>query len=72
MSKQISASASVVVTLRIKSDSRWGPECSMDQIHKQAKDDVRHKLERMAEAVRGSDIKIVRWDDIETVSTESK
>lgn len=44
----------------------------MDQIHKQAKEDVRNKLERMAEAVRGSDIKIVRWDDIETVSTESK
>jgi len=72
MSKRISASASVVVTLRIKSDSCWGPECSMDQIHKQAKEDVRNKLERMAEAVRGSDIKIVRWDDIETVSTESK
>jgi hypothetical protein len=72
MSKRVVASAEVVVTLRISADGRWGPECSLDQIHKQAKEDVRNKLERMAEAVRGSDIKIVRWDDIETVSTESK
>lgn len=72
MSKRVVASAEVVVTLRISADGRWGPECSLDQIHKQAKEDVRNKLERMAEAVRGSDIKIVRWDNIETVSTESK
>lgn len=72
MSKRVVASAEVVVTLRISADGRWDPECSLDQIHRQAKEDVRNKLERMAEAVRGSDIKIVRWDDIETVSTESK
>ena len=72
MAKRISASASVVVTLRIKADSRWGPECSMDQIHRQAKESVLHKLERMAEAVKGTDIKIVKWDDIETISTEGK
>ncbi len=72
MAKRISASASVVVTLRIKADSRWGPECSMEQIHKQAKESVRHTLERMAEAVKGTDIMIVKWDDIETISTEGK
>ena len=72
MAKRISASASVVVTLRIKADSRWGPECSMDQIHQQAKEDVRHKLNRMAEAVKGTDIMIVKWDDIETISTEGR
>lgn len=72
MAKRISASASVVVTLRIKADSCWGPECSMDQIHRQAKESVQHKLERMAEALKGTDIKIVKWDDIETISTEGK
>lgn len=70
MAKLISASASVVVTLKIKADSRWGPECSMDQIHQQAKDSVNEKLFRMSQAVKGTDIKIVKWDDIKTVSTE--
>ena len=72
MAKRISASASVVVTLRIKSGSSWGQECSMEQIHKQAKEDVQRKLELMAEAVKGTDIRIVKWDDIETISTEGK
>jgi len=44
----------------------------MDQIHRQAKESVLHKLERMAEAVKGTDIRIVKWDDIETISTEGK
>lgn len=72
MAKRISASASVVVTLRIKSGSSWGQECSMEQIHKQAKESVRNTLERMAEAVKGTEIQIVKWDDIETISTEGK
>ena len=72
MAKRISASASVVVTLRIKSGSSWGPECSMSQIHQQAKEDVQRKLELMAEAVKGTDIRIVKWNDIETISTEGK
>lgn len=72
MAKRISASASVVVTLKIKADSRWGPECSMEQIHNQAKEDVQRKLELMAEAVKGTDIRIVKWDDILTISTEGK
>ena len=69
---KISASAEVIVTLRISADGRWGPECSLDQIHKQAKDSVNEKLFRMAQAVKGTDIKIVKWDDIKTVSTEAK
>jgi len=69
---KISASAEVVVTLKIAADGRWGPECSMEQIHKQAKDSVLGKLGKMAEAVKGTDIKIIRWDDIKTVSTEAK
>lgn len=72
MAKRISASASVVVTLRIASGSCWGPECSMEQIHQQAKEDVQRKLELMAEAVKGTDIRIVKWDDISTISTEGK
>jgi hypothetical protein len=44
----------------------------MEQIHKQAKDSVLGKLGKMAEAVKGTDIKIIRWDDIKTVSTEAK
>ena len=87
MAKRISASASVVVTLRIKSGSSWGPECSltgvsradldwaersMSQIHQQAKEDVQRKLELMAEAVKGTDIMIVKWDYSETISTEGK
>ena len=72
MAKRISASASVVVTLRIKSGSSWGPECSMSQSHQQAKEDVQRKLELMAEAVKGTDIRIVKWNDIETISTEGK
>jgi len=69
---RISASAEVVVTLKIAADGRWGPECSMEQIHSQAKDNVLGKLGKMAEAVKGTDIKIIRWDDIKTVSTEAK
>jgi hypothetical protein len=70
MSKRVVASAEVVVTLRISADGRWGAECSLDQIHKQAKDSVNEKLFRMSQAVKGTDIKIVKWDDIKTVSTE--
>jgi len=69
---KISASAEVVVTIKIAADGRWGPECSLDQIHRQAKDSVNEKLFRMAQAVKGTDIKIVKWDDIKTVSTEAK
>jgi len=72
MAKRISASASVVVTLRIKADGIWGSELSMEKIHQQAKESVLHKLERMAEAVKGTDIRIVKWEDIETISTEGK
>jgi hypothetical protein len=70
MSKRVVASAEVVVTLKIAADGLWGPECSLDQIHRQAKDSVNEKLFRMAQAVKGTDIKIVKWDDIKTVSTE--
>jgi len=69
---KISASAEVVVTIKIGADGRWGPECSMEQIHSQAKENVLGKLGKMAEAVKGTDIKIIRWDDIKTVSTEAK
>jgi hypothetical protein len=69
---KISASAEVVVTLKIAADGRWGPECSMEQIHSQAKDNVLGKLGKMAEAVKGTDIKIIRWDDIKTMSTEAR
>jgi len=68
----ISASAEVVVTLKIAADGRWGPECSMEQIHNQAKESVLHKLNKMAEAVKGTDVKIIRWDDIKTISTEAR
>lgn len=69
---EISASAEVIVTLRISADGRWGPECSMEQIHRQAKESVLHKLNQMANAVKGTDLKVIRWEDIKTVSTESK
>lgn len=60
MSKRVVASAEVVVTLRISADGRWGPECSLDQIHRQAKDDVRNKPERMAKEKKVSVAWVIR------------
>lgn len=52
--------------------AHWLQEYSLGQIHNQAKESVLHKLNQMADAVKGTDIKIIRWDDIKTVSTEAK
>jgi hypothetical protein len=44
---KISAYAKVTVTLEISAGSSWGLECKMDQIHKQAGEDVIGQLNRL-------------------------
>lgn len=46
MSKSITASAMVEVTLIIESGSSWGDGCTIDQVHRQAIEGALAKLSR--------------------------
>lgn len=47
--KRLQATASVKATLNISvPTSTWGPECTIEQVQKQAKDEVKNTLRKLA------------------------
>jgi len=45
--KRVSASAQVTLTLVVDSAGSWGSDCTVEQIHKQASEDVISQVESM-------------------------
>ena len=50
MEKRVSASARVTVTMIVEATDSWGPDCTVEQIYRQAAESVRCQLERIIEA----------------------
>lgn len=45
--KRISASARVQVTLEVLDCGSWGPTCTVEQVHKQAKETAVNQVEKL-------------------------
>ena len=55
--KSIKASARVKILLEISLSDRWGSDCTLTQVHKQAKDSARNRLNGILAGV--ADVQII-------------
>lgn len=53
MSKRRTAGAIVRLTIEVKTES-WGPECTLDQVTKQAKEDAVDTVRKAVESIKAA------------------
>jgi hypothetical protein len=68
--KRITAKAIIRVTVEIRADSLWGADTTIDQIHRQALDDVLGKI-RNGQNVT-AEMKLVSEPQVISIITEEK
>lgn len=68
--KRVSAYATVQITVEVSGVGTWGPECSVDQVHRQATEEAIDKLRRVCQDSR--DIRIVGTPAVKCVTTEEQ
>lgn len=66
---EVKASARVRVTVLVPVASCWGPECTVKQVHEQAADYARGKVE---EALRGTGVQVERTESVAVLVPESR
>lgn len=67
---RVSSYATVQLTIEIRGLGSWGPECQIDQVHKQAK---REALEKLARATKGTrDFRVIGEPVVSTITHEEE
>jgi hypothetical protein len=69
---KVRASASVQVTVEVKADSVWGGDCKLDQVHKQARDDIEGQLRRVQDALREGNMRVTSIGPVKTIITREE
>lgn len=69
---KVRASASVQVTVEVKADSVWGGDCTLDQVHKQARDDIETQLRQVQDALREGNIRVTSIGPVKTIITREE
>jgi hypothetical protein len=69
--KRVVTSAFVTVKVRVDVGDTWGPECALDQVHKQAKESAIGKIRRACEKSDTHGIHLVSEPIVTAVMAET-
>lgn len=69
---KVRASASVQVTVEVQADGAWGSDCTLAQVHKQAKEDIEGQLRRVQEALRQGNMRVASIGPVKTIITREE
>lgn len=69
--RPVGASAIVTVTVEVRANSSWGPDCSVSQVHRQAAEEAVNSVRNALRHAGYSDrMKVVGDPEIKTVIVE--
>ncbi len=69
--KPVGASAVVTVTVEVRANGSWGPDCSVAQVHRQAAEEAVNSVRNaLRHAAYGDRMKVVGDPEIKTVIVE--
>lgn len=69
---KVRASASVQVTVEVKADSVWGSDCTLAQVHQQARDDIEMQLRQVQDALRQGNMRVTSIGPVKTIITREE
>lgn len=69
---KVRASASVQVTVEVKADGAWGSDCTLAQVHQQARDDIEMQLRQVQDALRQGNMRVTSIGPVKTIITREE